>query len=78
MVERLQRDPEAIGRLKDKLLANPTESETASLPRYLMLAGALDDDVHERAARCFTRKHVMRFPFMRSFNNATNDCTRQQ
>ena len=48
MVERLQRDPEAIGRLKDKLLANPTESETASLPRYLMLAGALDDDVHER------------------------------
>jgi CRP-like cAMP-binding protein len=48
VVERLQRDPETVRRLKDKLASNPTESETASLPRYLMAAGALDDDVHER------------------------------
>jgi hypothetical protein len=48
VVERLQRDPEAVRRLKDKLASNPTESETASLPRYLMAAGALDDNVHER------------------------------
>jgi hypothetical protein len=48
VVERLQRDSEAVRRLKDKLASNPTESETASLPRYLMAAGALDDEVHER------------------------------
>ncbi len=48
VVERLQSDPEAVRRLKDKLASNPTESETASLPRYLVAAGVLDDDVHER------------------------------
>jgi hypothetical protein len=36
VIERLQRDAEAVQHLKDKLTANPTESETASLPRYLM------------------------------------------
>ncbi|HEX9381949.1 MAG TPA: hypothetical protein VF908_00965, partial [Gemmatimonadaceae bacterium] len=48
VVERLQRDPEAVRRFKDKLASNPTESETASLPHYLAAAGALDDEVHER------------------------------
>ncbi|TAI63415.1 hypothetical protein CWO89_24335 [Bradyrhizobium sp. Leo170] len=48
VTERLQRDPEAVRRLKDKLASNPTESEIASLPRYLMAAGALDDEVNER------------------------------
>jgi hypothetical protein len=48
VVERLQRDSETVHRLKNKLSSNPTESETASLPRYLMAAGAFDDDVHER------------------------------
>lgn len=48
VVERLQRDLEAVRRLKDKLASNPTESETGSLPRDLMAAGVLDDNVHER------------------------------
>jgi hypothetical protein len=48
VVERLQRDPEAVRCLKDKLASNPTVSETASLPRYLMAAGSMDDDVYER------------------------------
>src|SRR5262249_26209524 len=43
VVERLQRDSETIRGLKNKLSSNPTESETASLPRYLMVAGAFDD-----------------------------------
>jgi hypothetical protein len=47
VVERLQRDSEAVRRLKDKLASNPTENENASLPRYLMAAGALDDGVLE-------------------------------
>jgi hypothetical protein len=47
VVERLQRDSDAVRRLKDKLASTPTESESASLPRYLMAAGGLDDRVHE-------------------------------
>jgi hypothetical protein len=48
VIERLQRDPEAVRRFKEKLDCNPTEGETASVPRYLMAAGAMDERVHER------------------------------
>jgi hypothetical protein len=46
IVERLQRDPEAVQCLKDKLASNATESEIGSLPRYLMAAGALEVFTH--------------------------------
>jgi hypothetical protein len=49
VVERLQRDRQAVQCLKDKLVSNATESEIGSLPRYLMAAGALDEDVHASA-----------------------------
>jgi len=48
VVERLQRDEEARLHLKRTLAADATVSETASLPRYLSAAGALDGDVLER------------------------------
>ncbi|MBW5287917.1 NACHT domain-containing protein [Burkholderia gladioli] len=45
VIERLQRD-DAVGRhFKNILAACPTESEMASLPRYLLAVGQLDSDV---------------------------------
>jgi len=47
VVERLQRDAQVVLRLKEKLTSNPTESEIASLPRYLMSSGTSDDGLQE-------------------------------
>jgi hypothetical protein len=74
VVERLQRDPGAVQRFKDKLASNPTESETASLPRYLMAAGALDDAVHERC-RLLLRDEA-RYALPRAGYDAVDDSTR--
>lgn len=48
VLERLQHDAEAILRIKERLASGPTESEIASLPRYLVVAGAMDADVFAR------------------------------
>lgn len=48
VIERLQRDEGVVQCFKSKLAAHPMESERASLPRYLMSAGAMDNSVHER------------------------------
>jgi hypothetical protein len=73
VVERLQRNPEAVRRLKEKLASNPTESETASLPRYLVAAGAFDD-VHERC-RSLLRNEA-RYLLPRAGYDAVDDSTR--
>jgi hypothetical protein len=74
VVERLQRDPEATWCLKDKLASNPTESETASLPRYLVAAGALDGDVHERCRSLLQDEGRHALP--RAGYDAVDDSTR--
>jgi hypothetical protein len=74
VVERLQRDSEAVRRLKDKLASNPTENENASLPRYLMAAGALDDGVHERCRSLL--QDEARHPLPRAGYDAVDDSTR--
>jgi hypothetical protein len=74
VVERLQRDLEAVRSLKDKLASNPTGSETASLPRYLMAAGALDDDVHERCRSLLQDESRHALP--RAGYDAIDDSTR--
>ena len=74
IVERLQRDPEAVERLKDKLGSNATESEIASLPRYLMGAGALDESVH---AQCrLMLQNEARYVLPRAGYDAFDDSTR--
>jgi energy-coupling factor transporter ATP-binding protein EcfA2 len=45
VIERLQRDADVVQGFKTKLACQPSECEIASLPRYLMAAGALDADV---------------------------------
>jgi energy-coupling factor transporter ATP-binding protein EcfA2 len=42
LIDRLRRDGEVVELFKDKLASNPTESERASLPRYLLSAGGWD------------------------------------
>jgi hypothetical protein len=74
VVERLQRDAEVVRRLKDKLASTPTESESASLPRYLMAAGALDSDVLERCRLLLHEEG--RYGFPRAGYDALDDSTR--
>jgi hypothetical protein len=74
VTERLQLDPVAVRRLKDKLASNPTESEITSLPRYLMAARALDDEVSERC-RTLLQDEV-RYPLPRAGYDAIDDSTR--
>jgi hypothetical protein len=74
VVERLQRDPEAVRSFKDKLASSPTESETASVPRYLTDAGAFDDDVLERCRSLL--KDEVRHPLPRAGYDAVDDSTR--
>jgi hypothetical protein len=50
VIERLLRDPDAVGVFKDWLSGSPGPSEIASLPRFLSGAAALDDEVKERCA----------------------------
>ncbi|SAL72411.1 NACHT domain protein [Caballeronia udeis] len=45
VIERLQRDADVVQRFKTKLACGPSECEIASLPRYLMAAGAMGTDV---------------------------------
>ena len=74
VVERLQRDRQAVQRLKDKLVSNATESEIGSLPRYLMAAGALDEDVH---AQCqLMLQNEARYALPRAGYDAIDDSTR--
>jgi hypothetical protein len=74
VIERLQRDPEAVRRFKDKLGSSPTESETASVPRYLTDAGAFDDEVLERCRSLL--KDEVRHPLPRAGYDAVDDSTR--
>jgi NACHT domain len=48
VLERLQRDRQAVERVKETLLSQPTVSEIMSLSRYLSAAGLLDEEVRER------------------------------
>jgi hypothetical protein len=73
IVERLQRDREAVEHLKHKLTSNPTENETASLPRYLVAAGALDDSVYEQC-RLLLRDEA-RHALLRAGYDAVADST---
>ncbi|MDB6157597.1 MAG: putative NTPase family [Gammaproteobacteria bacterium] len=74
VVERLQRDPDAMRRLKDRLIADPTEHEISSLPRYLMAAGALDSQISEqcRALLQAEARHLL----PRAAYDAVEDSTR--
>jgi hypothetical protein len=60
--------------LKDKLASNPTASETASLPRYLMAAGSMDDDVYERCRSLL--QDETRHALPRAGYDAVDDSTR--
>jgi hypothetical protein len=74
VVERLQRDPEAVRCLRDKLVSNATESEIGSLPSYLMAAGALDEGVH---AQCrLMLQNEARYALPRAGYDAVVDSTR--
>jgi hypothetical protein len=74
VTERLQRDVKVVRHLKDRLDSNPTESERASLPRYLMAAGASDDGVHERCRSLL--QDEARHPLPRAGDDAVDDSTR--
>ncbi len=74
VTERLQREPEAVRRFKDELASNPSASEIASLPRYLMAAGALDNDVSERCRTLL--QDESRYPLPRAGYDAIDDTTR--
>lgn len=56
VVERLRRDPDSVGLVKDRLAGIPSASEIASLPRYLSAAGALDEEVNQRCAALLTQE----------------------
>jgi hypothetical protein len=73
VVERLQRDPEAVQLFKDRLASNPTESEIASLPRYLVAAGSLDDGLHERCRSLLQEE--ARYALPRAGYDAVDDAT---
>ena len=74
VVDRLQRDVNVVRHFKDRLHSNPTESESASLPRYLMAAGALDDGVLERCRLLLHEEG--RYGFPRAGYDAVDDSTR--
>jgi hypothetical protein len=74
IVERLQRDPEAVQCLKDKLASNATESEIGSLPRYLMAAGALDEGLHTQCRLML--QNEARYALPRAGYDAIDDSTR--
>jgi hypothetical protein len=74
IIERLRRDPEAAERFKDKLMSEPTESEIASLPRYLAAAGAMDEDVH-KSCRLLLQDEA-RYVLPRAGYDAVADSTR--
>jgi hypothetical protein len=74
IVERLQRDPEAIRCLKDKLASNATENEIGSRPRYLMATGALDESVHKQCRLMLQNESRNALP--RAGYDAVDDSTR--
>jgi hypothetical protein len=74
VIERLQHDSEAIRCVKDKLASDPSESEIASLPRYLMAAGALDHDVRARCRLMLQNETC--YPVPRAGYDAIDDSTR--
>ena len=74
VVERLQRDAEVVQRVKEKLASHPTESESASLPRYLVAAGALDGGVLEQCRLLLHEEG--RYGFPRAGYDAVDDTTR--
>ena len=74
IVERLQRDPEAIRCLKDKLASNATENEIGSRPRYLMATGALDESVHKQCRLMLQNEGRNALP--RAGYDAVDDSTR--
>jgi hypothetical protein len=73
VVERFRRDPDALQRAKATLANCPTESEIASIPRYMAAAGAFDQDVHE-LCRSLLQQEVSR-AFPRAGYDAFTDTT---
>jgi hypothetical protein len=73
VIERLQRDTEAVQRFKDKPASNPTAREIASLPRYLAAAGALDNSIHERCRSLLQEEAHYALP--RAGYDAVDDAT---
>jgi hypothetical protein len=73
LIERLQRDADARRRLERRLDSNPTESETASLPRYLVAASPLDEGVHERCRSLL--QNEASYPLPRAGYDALDDST---
>jgi hypothetical protein len=51
VLARLRRDSDVTQRVRDTLLGTPTASELASLPRYLLAAGAFDTALRERCSQ---------------------------
>jgi hypothetical protein len=74
VMERLRRDPDAVGLFNDWLSGSPGPSEIASLPRFLSGAGALDDEVKEHCTRLLQQE--AREPMARVGYDAVDDSIR--
>lgn len=74
VTERLKRDCEATRCLKKILLSNPNENEIASIPRILMTAGVLDEEVSERCRTLLQAE--LRHPFPRAGYDAIDNSIR--
>ncbi|WP_178130376.1 NACHT domain-containing NTPase [Reyranella sp. CPCC 100927] len=74
VIERLGRDTQVAHRFKETLDCCPTESEIASLPRYLMAAGASDSSLHERCRALL--EDEARYPLPRAGYDVIEDSVR--
>ena len=76
IVERLQRDPEAVQCFEERLATDPTENECASLPRFLAAAGALNAHVVERCRSLLSNEAHHALP--RAGYDAVDEATRAE